>query len=281
MKGESFQRKKIFLACALGLVVFLGIWFSLERYQALAEPALQQLPGQAYQQHLLARTEAALARDEPRSRFGGTQTEHLQGKQLSEQQMNADWDGTGHGIRYRYQDKELYFSKKGTDGRLHFLSSFLSGYAPFKTSETWVPHFVLSRRKTYQKDAEVYPGQRDIWQSSYEAHQNPSGDCEDYAVALADWLIEIGHDARVVIGYRKTEYHVWVVLFQEGEVFLLEATSNKPRFRNLAYPKAALATEYEPVYMFNREKFWVNTGSRKTTDYTSARWSHRSTYQAP
>lgn len=286
MKEEWVQRAKTVCLVILGMVVLLGLWSNLEEHEAQAGERLtiaeqKRQADLAYQQSLLDRAEAALAQPEPRCRFGGAQTEHLQHKTLSEGQMNADWDGTGHGARYRYDEKEIHLSKKGTDQKLHFLSSFLTGYAPFKTTETWVPHYVLSQRKSYQEDHVQYLGERDVWQTSYEAHHNPSGDCEDFAVALADWLIEMGHDARVVIGYRKEQYHVWVVLFQQGKVFLMEATCNKPRFRNLAYPNAEQATEYEPVYMFNREKFWVNTGSRKTTDYTGSRWSHRSTYRAP
>ena len=68
---------------------------------------------------------------------------------------------------------------------------------------------------------------REIWQNSRQAYLHTRGDCEDHAIILADWLIALGHDARVVLGNHRGGGHAWVVLFQDGREMILEATSKK------------------------------------------------------
>lgn len=169
-------------------------------------------------------------------------------------------------------------SALGLDRQHHFANSYLVGFKPFETEHTWVPLYTLAMRKRYEYDHIQYAGLRDIWQNSRQAFYYTRGDCEDHAIILADWLIGLGHDARVVVGTYKGEGHAWVVLFKEGEAYLLEATSKQKR-RNLKhYRLASLATEYQPLYQFNRNKFWFNHGSTYTTRYTGGNWQHNSTF---
>ena len=58
------------------------------------------------------------------------------------------------------------------------------------------PLYTLAQRKRYQLDAKQYAGRSEVWQTSRQAFFYPRGDCEDHAIALADWLIEMGEDAR-------------------------------------------------------------------------------------
>ncbi|MFY2763822.1 hypothetical protein [Arenimonas sp. MALMAid1274] len=164
----------------------------------------------------------------------------------------------------------------GLDRRHHFANAYLVGYVPYEKVDAWVPLYALSRSKTYQFDHDQYPGAPELWQTSREAFFYPNGDCEDHAIALADWLIGLGHDARVVIGKVKGEGHAWVVIHDGARTYLLEATDKRP---GQALPLAMNHPEYQPEAMFNRETYWVNAGSVLTTDYRGAQWQVRSRFR--
>ncbi len=163
-------------------------------------------------------------------------------------------------------------SKLGLDLKQHFQNNFLVGYRPFEVSEIWMPHEVLNMRLKYQLDKDNFAGFQEIWLTSYEAFQRGRGDCEDHAIALADWLIEMGEDARVVTGTHDDGGHAWVVLIRETGTFLLEATSKKRRRLFSSYPLASLAKGYAPTAMFNREYYWINTNAKLPNDYTGSHW---------
>ena len=163
----------------------------------------------------------------------------------------------------------------GLDQRHHFANAFLVGYVPFPDVEAWVPLVALARSKAYAFDHDQFPGRLEIWQTSREAFFYPTGDCEDHAIALADWLIGLGHDARVVIGRMRGEGHAWVVLHDGDRTYLLEATNKRPAE---ALPLAAHHPEYQPEAMFNRDTYWVNAGPVLTTDYRGAHWQQRSAF---
>lgn len=169
-------------------------------------------------------------------------------------------------------------SAMGIDGQHHFANSYLVGYQPFETQHIWVPLYTLVLRKRYQYDHLQYSSLKDVWQNSKQAFFYTRGDCEDHAMILADWLISMGIDARVVLGFYKEEGHAWVVFFLNGKAYLLEATS-KRKIRNMgAIPAAALMVDYHPTCQFNRDKFWVNTGSRLITRYNGAPWKLKSRF---
>ncbi|MDQ8181853.1 transglutaminase domain-containing protein [Pelagicoccus sp. SDUM812005] len=180
------------------------------------------------------------------------------------------------------QDKGYYFidanqqkfaaSKLGLDFKHHFQNCFLVGYKPFDVSEIWMPHEVLTMRLKYQLDEDNFAGFQEVWLTSYEAFQRGRGDCEDHAIALADWLIEMGEDARVVTGTHKGGGHAWVVLIREKGTFLLESTDKKLRRLFSSYPLAKLAKDYVPETMFNREFYWINSKPEETSDYTGSHW---------
>lgn len=163
------------------------------------------------------------------------------------------------------------------DRQYYFVNSYLVGFQPFAVDALWQPFYTVATHKTYLKDSAQY-GLNEIWQNSAQAYLNTRGDCEDHALLLTDWLIESGVDARVVLGDYKGEGHAWVVAFMEGEAFLLEATSKRRHRSWNAYPKTVLSTGYQPRTMFNREKFWVNTGSRDSRDYSGSQWQLASTF---
>lgn len=163
-------------------------------------------------------------------------------------------------------------SKLGLDFKHHFQNSFLVGYTPFEVSEIWMPHEVLNMRLKYQLDVDNFAGFEEIWLTSHEAFQRGRGDCEDHAIALADWLIEMGEDARVVTGTHEGGGHAWVVLIRDKGTFLLEATNKKRNRLFSSYPLARLAKGYAPTAMFNREYYWVKSDQSETSDYTGSHW---------
>lgn len=171
-------------------------------------------------------------------------------------------------------------SAMGIDRRHHFANSYLVGYQPFESQRIWVPLYTLAMRKRYEYDHLQYSGLQDVWQNSKQAFQYTRGDCEDHAMVLADWLISMGVDARVVIGTHREQGHAWVVYFDNGKAYLLEATSKRRERRMGAIPLARMMPAYHPTHQFNRDKFWVNTGTRFTTRYSGPQWKLRSRFVA-
>lgn len=189
----------------------------------------------------------------------------------------------GQGLNYNYTwswqgQKNAIVSAPGLDRQHHFVNSYLVGFKPFDTEYVWVPLYTLAMRKRYEYDHIQYGGLKDLWQNSEQGFHYTRGDCEDHALVLADWLISLGYDARVVVGDYKNEGHAWVVLFLDGKEYLLEATS-KARKRSLNnYKLAYLETDYRPRYQFNRDDFWYNQGSSMTTAYTGTHWYRKSSF---
>ncbi|USH04946.1 transglutaminase domain-containing protein [Grimontia kaedaensis] len=173
---------------------------------------------------------------------------------------------------YTYNTNNQPFTALAPDskGNFHLTHSYLEGYLPFKIDNPMMPMLVIARKKTYQYDHEQYGGLMEIWQSSKQSYYYPSGDCEDHAILLADWLIEAGYDARVAIGTYDGGGHAWVVLFLNGKEYVLEATQKSGFGRQ--YPLASTQPGYHPKMMFNRHYFWLNTGSKQTTKYASGHW---------
>jgi len=171
------------------------------------------------------------------------------------------------------------YAAKGVDKNYYFANSYLIGFQPYETDKVWQPLVTLALKKTYQFDHEQY-GQKwqDIWQNSHQAYLYSHGDCEDHAILLADWLIEMGYDARVALGRVPSGGHAWVILFHDGKEYLLEAT-DKRRPRSLGdFKLAKYAPEYQPEFQFNRTQFWTNTGSKLTTLYSGSNWVEASSY---
>lgn len=172
---------------------------------------------------------------------------------------------------------EFTASARGTDGKHHIVNSFLVGYAPYKTDNIWIPLQVLTRKKVYEYD-EINMGKGEMWQTSKQAHRIKKGDCEDHALALADWLITMGEDARVVLGKMEGEGHAWVVLLKDGRQYLLETTKKIEVKSGEKFPLTVDLPGYKPRFMFNRTLFWKNEGATSTSDYRSSHWKVKSVY---
>ncbi len=174
-------------------------------------------------------------------------------------------------------DRHSFATAPGFDRIHHFVNAYMEGYAPFEAENIFTPLLTLARVKTYQFDHLDVTGHQELWQTSREAFYYKRGDCEDHALALADWLIEMGEDARVVSGDYKGEGHAWVILFKDGKEYLFEATDKRQGTRSLSL--ASMHPEYHPRWMFNRDHFWYNTGSSRTVRYAGTKWKKKSRYE--
>ena len=176
----------------------------------------------------------------------------------------------GPGIR------QFTASASAEDSYHYLVNRFLVGFEPYRLDQIWEPWYAISQKKTYELDEITYSGRPEVWQTSRQAYYRTRGDCEDHALILADWLIEMGYDARVVLGKFEEEGHAWVVLFKDGKEYLLEATQKGPARNFRRYPLAFYQTAYRPEFMFNRTSFWANEGTLFTSNYDSANWVHKS-----
>lgn len=180
-----------------------------------------------------------------------------------------------YGYSMATKDKTIFASvKPSTENDFFFVNSYLNGFVPYSVENIWVTLAYLQSRLKYQLDEKAYNNRKEVWQTSKQSYEKLRGDCEDHAILLADWLIGLGYDVRVVAGTVKTpgqaeEGHAWVVLYYDGKEYLLEAT-RKSKWSRL--PLAKNYPNYHPKYMFNREEFWINTGSEFTTKYSGKKW---------
>ncbi|MDP2228817.1 MAG: transglutaminase domain-containing protein [Moraxellaceae bacterium] len=266
----------------LAIVVLLGIWlWNLDRTDA---PTRNERPAQAKP----APPSGAPAIKPPSpsttdARHGharsGTMTHEFSRYELWESeaahQLEKQQTSSDGVVSISFLREEFAAMAPDISRHFHFVNGYLEGFSPFPVENVWTPLTILARRKSYELDERLYGGRQEVWQSSQQAYHYTRGDCEDHALLLADWLISMGHDARVVLGTVHGNGHAWVILFRDGREFLLEATSKSPRKR---YPLASLLPEYRPAMMFNREHFWVNTQKRPTTDYSGPHWALRSRF---
>ena len=205
------------------------------------------------------------------------------GHQLTEKQIQEILTEAGRqeaAFVQHYGDPPFTSSALGSDNAHHFLHAYLVGWIPFYTEHRWVPQYVVAMRMKYKRDDKLFNGKMDLWQTSQGAFLRGKGDCEDHSVLLADWLIDMGMDARVVLGDYKGRGHAWVVVLDDEKFFLLEPTSKHKSRRWRHYPLARMITDYHPRIMFNHNTYWVNTGSKFTTNYGSDAWKKTSIYHS-
>ncbi|MHC3994278.1 transglutaminase domain-containing protein [Thiomicrolovo sp. ZZH C-3] len=176
--------------------------------------------------------------------------------------------GKGSGSQRLNQKPVAYFAY-GRDLKAYYANGFFKHFIPFRGDSKWNAMHHVSRHMRYMRDEEQFKGYTEIWLSSEEAYLSGRGDCEDHAILLADWLCGIGYDARVVFGTYKNEGHAWVVVFEAGKTYLLEATAKRVKS---SFPLASALPNYHPRGMFNARDIWYNYGSPLTTNYTGGQW---------
>lgn len=176
------------------------------------------------------------------------------------------------GLSSKSSNETILIAAPSMSGRLHAPNAYLLARAPYKVNQNWMPLHAVAGHLRYQLDIDQFNGREEVWLTSMQAWSRGRGDCEDHAILLADWLIDLGLDARVVLGKHAREGHAWVVVLKDGKEYLLEATSKRKLKRWSAYPLASMLPEYHPEIMFNRDVLWVNSGSIFTVDYSGLKW---------
>jgi len=149
----------------------------------------------------------------------------------------------------------------------YFVNGYLLGFKPFETDQAWFVPLAIAKRTVYRYDKKQF-GQ-DTWLTAAQLWNQRKGDCEDHAIAIADWLIEMGHDARVVLGMTERTGHAWVAVFEEDIVYVIEATAKSPK---RIPPRQEFVTDLFPQQMFNRDFLWHNKGGSTNLDYLSKDW---------
>ena len=234
----SFEKSIIGL-----LVILFGIYFALDHYMpSIFYPELNKVRGNLSASISLTPRKGLVVPASGDSAYLSDSSSFLTRDEF------ASITGTS-----QFDASMINWFAKGTDGQLHPSNAYLVGFAPFYTSKYWLPLLAVSLRVRYMRDSEIKIDD-DIWQTSPETYVSMRGDCEDHAILLADWMIDLGYDARVVAGTVNGAGDAWVVLYKDGNEYLLEATDKASRRR---FPFVSLHPEYVPAFMFNRDHFWA------------------------
>lgn len=183
---------------------------------------------------------------------------------------SANYPSRGNSTQfYSIKGKPVVCIAYGGDLNAYYANGFFKGFIPYRTASKWSAMQHVATHMQYMLDEKQFRGFREIWLSSEETYKLGRGDCEDHAILLADWLQSMGYDARVAFGKINGEGHAWVVLFENGRTYLLEATA---KYTPKVFPLAAALPQYRPRVMFNDRYIWFNRGSEMTTSYTGANW---------
>lgn len=182
----------------------------------------------------------------------------------------ADYTARGNSTQlYNVGGKPVVCIAYGEDLKAYYANGFLKSFIPYPVDSKWQAMQYIATHLKYMPDEKQFHGHKDIWLTSEETFKTGRGDCEDHAILLADWLQSMGYDARVAFGKMNNGGHAWVVLFEGGHTYLLEATA---KYVRKVFPFAASLPQYRPEAMFNDRYIWFNRGSTMTTKYQGRNW---------
>jgi len=160
--------------------------------------------------------------------------------------------------------QSVAYQAPSLNNRLYFANAYLLGFVPFKVQNVYNAMNFVARQLRYQFDKKQFGGREEVWLTSKEAYTKMRGDCEDHAILLSDWLETLGFETRVVIGTYKGGGHAWVVWFDKGQSYIIEATSKRSR---RSFPHAKYQADYKAKYMFSKDYFWEKETVRFQDDY--------------
>lgn len=169
-----------------------------------------------------------------------------------------------------------------TRGRFHYVNEFLTGYQPpavFPVGQSRVEQLftiwsAVHQNCRYTRDPGESKQRTDRWQTAVETQVLGTGDCEDSAIYLADWLIARGYEARVALGkYGDIGGHAWVVVRLDGLEYLLESTSEG--HPDLDHPPlvSRMGSRYIPEVQFDRWSLYVR--AERHQPWQGDYWSER------
>lgn len=176
----------------------------------------------------------------------------------------------------RYASQTVGLIAQASDKNFYYANGFFQDFIPFKVNNVYNAMNFIAQRLRYEYDEKLFNGSKELWQTSKEAYVRMRGDCEDHAILLADWLESLGYDARVAVGTHKGGGHAWVVWFDKGEAYIIEATNKRQR---RFYPLAKSMYDYQAYYMFNKKSFWERSRQILSNDYKTG-WNKRAYFKA-
>jgi hypothetical protein len=141
-------------------------------------------------------------------------------------------------------------------GNNHDFSWYLDGESRVQVSNLAdVQDWLLTCE--YVRDTELFR-EPDFWQHPNTFERLRQGDCEDHALWAWRKLLELGIDAELVSGRTRREDaspgggHVWVLIRDNGETLLLEATAKSKA--HMLRPLSEVRHQYLPSFGVDRSR---------------------------
>ncbi len=120
------------------------------------------------------------------------------------------------------------------------------------------------RRCHYVEDSPGDESPADFWQTPRQTLQKGTGDCEDSALLVTDWMLGNGIPARMALGTMAGGGHAWCIVRVDRTDFLLESTNRNPDLDNL--PVVNPDDGYVPSALFDRDALYVRAQPSKPFD---------------
>ena len=120
------------------------------------------------------------------------------------------------------------------------------------------------RRCRYVEDGEEGGEAADFWQTPRQTLQKGTGDCEDSALLLTDWMLANNIPARMAMGTLGDGGHAWCIVRVEAIDYLLESTNRNPDLDNL--PAVNPRDGYVPTALVDRDALYVRAHPAKPFD---------------
>jgi len=178
-------------------------------------------------------------------------------KSLSFFDLYAKWD-----VQEFKKKKDPTLTSSSLNKKFYFKNAFLVKYVPFIPKNMFYTLTHLSKHLKHTDSSK-------LTKTSQQTYQYRSANYEEGAILTADWLIELGYDARVIVGKYKNKNHAWVLLLNQNNEYILD-TSFRRKVKH--FPLAGTMPNYHPKYMYNNKYIWINTGSQLTVKYRDKKW---------
>jgi len=120
------------------------------------------------------------------------------------------------------------------------------------------------RRCQYVGDGNNDDEPTDFWQTPRQTLVKGTGDCEDSALLLTDWMLSNKIPARMALGTVDGSGHAWCIVRMEETDYLLESTNRNPDLENL--PAVNRNDGYGPTALFDREALYVRAHPKAPFD---------------
>lgn len=173
---------------------------------------------------------------------------------------------------------------RDTKGRYHDAAAFLIPSAAPSTAPGTHPLDAMIavwqeavRRCQYEEDSSRDESPADSWQTPRQTLKRGTGDCEDSALLLTDWMLANHLPARMALGKLKDGGHAWCIVRAESTDFLLESTNRNPDLENL--PAVNPGDGYVPTALFDRHALYVR--ARPGLPFDGDYWSEEKWIRLP